>query len=280
MKPASAPGPRASVGCGEPSAGPADGQSSRAALVGIDFDRLTETEVIEHIIDAMRSGRGGWVATPNINICRLAAGDPQLQELIASASLIVPDGMPLLWAATLRDDPLSERVTGSSLIYSLTAAAAEHRRSIYLLGGDPWVPARAADRLRRRHPGLLIAGTDAPPNGFDMTDDGIDIVRARLAAAKPDIVYVGLGFPKQERLIVRIAPAFPDTWFVGCGAAIPFVAGEVRRAPRWMQRAGAEWLFRLVTEPRRLAGRYLHDMPFAARLLAGCAAERLRSDGR
>ena len=113
-----------------------------------------------------------------------------------------------------------------------------------------------------------------------MTDDGIDIVRARLAAAKPDIVYVGLGFPKQERLIVRLAPSFPRTWFVGCGAAIPFVAGEVRRAPTWMQRAGAEWLFRLLTEPRRLAGRYLHDMPFAARLLAGCAAERFRSDGR
>ena len=104
MTRASAPGPRASVGYGEPNAGPADGQSSRAALVGIDFDRLTETEVIEHIIDAMRSGRGGWVATPNIDICRLAVGDPQLQELISSASLIVPDGMPLLWAATLRDD--------------------------------------------------------------------------------------------------------------------------------------------------------------------------------
>lgn len=280
MTPANAPGPRASAGCGEPDAGSAGGQSSRAALVGIAFDRLTETEVVEHIVDAMRSGRGGWVATPNIDICRLAERDPRLQELISSASLTVPDGMPLVWAATLRGDPLAERVTGSSLIYSLTAAAAEHGRSIYLLGGDPWVPARAADRLRRRHPGLLIAGTDAPPNGFDLTDDGIDIVRARLAAAKPDIVYVGLGFPKQERLIVRIAPAFPGTWFVGCGAAIPFVAGEVRRAPRWMQRAGAEWLFRLFTEPRRLAGRYLHDMPFAARLLAGCAAERLRPDGR
>src|SRR5690242_20601161 len=155
MTPASAPGPRASGGCGGLNAGPADGQSSRAALVGIAFDRLTETEVIEHIIDAMRLGRGGWVVTPNIDICRLAGRDPRLQELVSSASLVVPDGMPLLWAAALRGDPLVERVTGSSLIYSLTAAAAQHGRSIYLLGGDPSVPAQAAGQLRRRHPDLL-----------------------------------------------------------------------------------------------------------------------------
>jgi N-acetylglucosaminyldiphosphoundecaprenol N-acetyl-beta-D-mannosaminyltransferase len=258
-----------------------DAARPRARLVGIAFDRLTEAEVIEHIFDTMQLSRGGWVVTPNIDICRLAARDPQLQELVSSASLVVPDGMPLLWAAALRGDPLAERVTGSSLIYSLTAAAAERGRSIYLLGGDTQVPARAARQLCRRYPGLLIAGTDAPPVGFDMTDGGIDIVRARLAATAPDIVYVGLGFPKQERLVARLAPAFPATWFIGCGAAIPFVAGAVPRAPKWMQRAGAEWLFRLATEPRRLADRYLvHDLPFAARLLVGCAAERFRPGGR
>jgi N-acetylglucosaminyldiphosphoundecaprenol N-acetyl-beta-D-mannosaminyltransferase len=281
MTPASASGPRAGIRSSEPDAGPVGGQARGATLVGIAFDRLTETEVIEHIIDAMRLGRGGWVVTPNIDICRLAGRDPRLQELVSSASLVVPDGMPLLWAAALRGDPLAERVTGSSLIYSLTAAAAQHGRSIYLLGGDPSVPAQAAGQLRRRYPDLLIAGTDAPPIGLGVSDGGIDIIRARLAATTPDIVYVGLGFPKQERLVARIAPAFPATWFIGCGAAIPFVAGTVPRAPRWMQRAGAEWLFRLAMEPRRLTGRYLvHDLPFAARLLAGCAAERFRPDGR
>jgi N-acetylglucosaminyldiphosphoundecaprenol N-acetyl-beta-D-mannosaminyltransferase len=254
--------------------------AAKARLVGIAFDRLTETQVIEHVIDAMHRGHGGWVVTPNIDICRLAARDPGLQELISSASLVVPDGMPLLWAAALRGDPLAERVTGSSLIYSLTAAAAKHGRSIYLMGGDPSVPARAAGQLRRLHPGLVIAGTDAPPADLAMTDGGIDIIRARLTATAPDIVYVGLGFPKQERLVARVASAFPATWFIGCGAAIPFVAGTIPRAPRWMQRIGAEWLFRLAIEPRRLSGRYLvHDLPFAARLLAGCASERFRSGG-
>lgn len=280
MTPASDSDARVDARSAEPNARTADGQADRTSLVGVAFDRLTEAEVIEHIIDAMLVGRGGWVVTPNIDICRLLVRDSSLRELVSSASLVVPDGMPLLWAATLRGDPLEERVTGSSLIYSLTAAAAKHGRSIFLLGGDPSVPARAAGQLRRRHPGLLIAGTDAPPMGFERTDGGIDIVRARLAATAPDIVYVGLGFPKQERFVAQVAPAFPATWFIGCGAAIPFVAGTVPRAPRWMQRVGAEWLFRLATEPRRLVRRYLvHDLPFTVRLFAGCAAERFRSGG-
>jgi N-acetylglucosaminyldiphosphoundecaprenol N-acetyl-beta-D-mannosaminyltransferase len=276
MTSVSDPDPRVHVGYGEPNAG-VGCRVGRVRLAGIAIDRLTEAEVIEQIFDSIRSSRGGWVFTPNIDICRLVGHDSRLQKLVSSASLVVPDGTPLLWAATLRGDPLAERVTGSSLIYSLTAAAAERGRSIYLLGGDPHVPARAAGQLRCRYPGLLIAGTDAPPIGFDMTDGGIDIVRARLAATAPDIVYVGLGFPKQERLAALLAPTFPTTWFVGCGAAIPFVAGVVPRAPRWMQRAGAEWLFRLAKEPRRLSGRYLvHDLPFAAQLLLSCAAERYR----
>jgi len=148
--------------------------------------------------------------------------------------------MPLLWAARLRGEPLVERVAGASLIFSLTEAAARHGRSIYLLGGKPGVPDRAGERLRRRYPGLVVAGTDSPPYGFETTSAGVETVRRRLVAAAPDIVYVGLGFPKQERLIAQLAPSFPATWFVACGAAIPIAAGVSRRAPRWMQRSGLE----------------------------------------
>ena len=102
-------------------------------------------------------------------------------------------------------------------------------------------------------------------------------VRRRLAAARPDIVFVGLGCPKQERLIAAVGPYLPTAWYLGCGAAVPLAAGTVRRAPRWMQQAGLEWLFRLLSEPRRLFHRYVvADLPFAVRLLAVSAAERLR----
>lgn len=267
----------------EPSPSLDDGVSrpdGRALLAGLHFHSLTEAQVVDRIVTASRDGRGGWVATPNVDICRQTQYDEALLRLVASASLIVPDGMPLIWAARLVREPLPERVTGSSLIFSLTQAAARQQRSIYLLGGAPGVPERAGEQLRGRYPGLVVAGTDAPPTGFDADSQAVAAVHARLAAASPDIVYVGLGFPKQERLIARLAPSFPATWFISCGAAIPFAANELPRAPQWMQSAGLEWTFRLISEPRRLYRRYLlQDLPFAVKLLAASARVRLRQSG-
>jgi N-acetylglucosaminyldiphosphoundecaprenol N-acetyl-beta-D-mannosaminyltransferase len=209
--------------------------------------------------------------------CRLIRRDEALRRLVAGASLIVPDGMPLVWASRLRGAPIPERVTGASLIFSLTEAAARHGCSIYLMGGAPGIPKRAGEELRRHYPDLKVAGVDAPPVGFDSDPQAVAAVYERLAAAAPGIVYVGLGFPKQERLITRFAPSLPATWFIGCGAAIPFAAKALPRAPQWMQHAGLEWTFRLISEPRRLFKRYLiQDLPFAARLLATSAAGRLR----
>ena len=245
-------------------------------LAGVPFDPLNETQVVAHIIESAKNGRGGWVATPNIDICRVAASEPGLRELLASASLVTVDGMPLLWAARLRGQPLPERVTGSSLIFTLTEAAARHGLSVYLLGGEPGVPERAGEALRRRCPGLVVAGADSPEVGRVPTPGTAEAVRARLAAAAPDIVFVGLGFPKQERLITAVSAVLPNAWFVSCGAAIPFAAGSVPRAPRWMQRVGLEWVHRLLREPRRLFSRYVvHDLPFAATLLGSSALYRV-----
>jgi N-acetylglucosaminyldiphosphoundecaprenol N-acetyl-beta-D-mannosaminyltransferase len=262
-----------------PDGGP-DGTDVRCLQAGLGFHPLTEAQVVQRIVTASLAGRGGWVATPNIDICRQVHQDEALHRLVASASLIVPDGMPLIWAARLARRPLPERVTGASLIFSLTEAAARQQRTIYLLGGAPGVPEQAAEELRRRYPGLVVAGTDAPPLGFDTDPQAVSAVRANLAAMAPDIVYVGLGFPKQERLIARLAPFFPATWFISCGAAIPFAANALPRAPQWMQAIGLEWMFRLLSEPRRLYRRYLlHDVPFAVRLLAVSAMRRYRRTG-
>ncbi len=249
-----------------------------ARLAGLDFHRLTEAEVVGHVIEASLGGRGGWVVTPNIDICRLAHRDPVLRGLVAGATFVVPDGMPLVWAARLRGDPLPERVAGGSLIYSLTEAAAKHGRSVYFLGGAPGVPQQAGQELRGRYPGLAVVGADAPPFGFDADPQSIEAIRLRIAAAEPDIVYVGLGCPKQDRLIAQLMPSFPATWFLACGAAIGYASGTLPRAPHWMRQAGLSWLFRLAHEPRRLLRRYLvHDLPFAVRLLVASAAAGLRA---
>jgi N-acetylglucosaminyldiphosphoundecaprenol N-acetyl-beta-D-mannosaminyltransferase len=247
-------------------------------LAGLDFHRLTEAEVVGHVIEASLGGRGGWVVTPNIDICRQAYRDPALRGLVARASLVVPDGMPLVWAARLRGDPLPERVAGGSLIFSLSEAAARHGRSVYFLGGAPRGPQQAGRELGDRYPGLAVAGADAPPFGFEADPRAIDEIRGRLLAARPDIVYVGLGCPKQERLIAQLLPSLPDTWFLACGAAIGYAARTLPRAPHWMRQAGLSWLYRLTHEPRRLLRRYLvHDLPFAVRLLAVSAVTGRRA---
>lgn len=250
-------------------------RNDRVRLAGIGFDQLTEDQTIEHIITASHSRQGGWLVNPNVDVCRQVQRDPALRKLIGQASLVIPDGAPLIWAARLVGHRRLGRVAGGSLIYSLTQAAAQHHRSIYLLGGLSEVPFRAAVRLCRRYPGLVVVGADAPPFGFDADQAMLETVRSRLAAAAPDIIYVGLGFPKQERLIAALAPHFPEAWFVSSGAAISYASGTLRRAPRWMRRIGLSWFFRLLNEPRRLYRRYLvHDVPFAIKLLTSATAAR------
>ena len=259
-----------------PGGGRSPGAPGRTARVaGVDFDALSEQQVVARIVGDSDDGRGGWVVTPNVDICRQLRHDPAARALVSGASLVVADGMPLIWASRLRGDPLPERVAGASLIFTLSAAAAASGKSVYLLGGEPGVPARAAAKLARRYRGLLVAGVDAPPFGFDRQPGEIEAIAAKLAQAKPDIVFVGLGFPKQEHLIAALAPALPAAWFIGCGAAIPFAAGTLPRAPRWMQPLGLEWIHRLISEPRRLLRRYLvNDVPFALLLLLSSALAR------
>ena len=252
-----------------------------ARVAGLDFDALSEEQVVNRIVGDLKDGRGGWVVTPNIDICRRISRDPAAGDLVSRASLVVADGMPLVWAARLRGQPLPERVAGASLIFTLSAAAAVHGKSVYLLGGAPGVPGQAAAELARRSPGLLVAGVDAPPDGFDREPGELAAVRKKLAEARPDIVYVGLGFPKQERVIAALAADLPGAWFIGCGAAIPFAAGALPRAPQRLQRLGLEWAYRLASEPRRLFRRYLiDDLPFALRLIITSAVARRKESPR
>jgi len=245
-------------------------------LAGVAFHALTEEEAVARVREGLARGEGGRILTPNVDILRQAPA-----EYAADATLVVADGMPLVWASRLAGTPLPERVTGSGLIWSLSRALAADDRSVFLLGGRPpagW--ARAADALRATCPRLRVAGL-SPAFGFDGSPARFSRVLDAVVAAAPDLVFVGLGFPRQEDVISRLRPELPRAWFLGCGAAISFVAGDRRRAPGWMQRRGLEWLHRLGTEPGRLAGRYLRqDAPYAARLLANAAARRYGRSAR
>jgi N-acetylglucosaminyldiphosphoundecaprenol N-acetyl-beta-D-mannosaminyltransferase len=246
-------------------------------LHGVGFDLVTSEDVVRHVTREIADGRGGRIITPNVDIVRQVRTSPEARDHIYLSSLVVADGAPLVWASRIAGQPLPGRVAGSDLIWTLSGALASQRRSIYLLGGEPGAATGAADRLLQTYPGLRVAGLESPAFGFDHRPDEYDAVCERARAAAPDMVFVGLGFPKQERVIARLSAMMPSTWFMGCGAAIGFVAGTHRRAPRWMQKSGVEWLHRLGSEPRRLAERYLvHDLPFAVRLLSSSTWIRLR----
>jgi N-acetylglucosaminyldiphosphoundecaprenol N-acetyl-beta-D-mannosaminyltransferase len=244
-------------------------------MMGLPIDRISESETVARAMVGVRDGEGGWICPTNLDVLRQVVVSPELRTLVEDADLVVADGMPLLWASRVQGSALPERVAGSSLIHTLSAAAARNGASVFMLGGDPGVAARAAERLRADTPELTVSGTHCPPVGFEREPALMAGIESALRSAQPDIVYVALGFPKQERLIRRLRAEHPSVWFVSVGASFAFVAGEVARAPRWMQRTGLEWVHRLAQEPRRLARRYLVDgIPFLVRVLASSARRR------
>jgi N-acetylglucosaminyldiphosphoundecaprenol N-acetyl-beta-D-mannosaminyltransferase len=241
-------------------------------LHGVRLHALNESQCITHILDELDAGFGGTVVTPNLDHLRRCGRDLHFGALVAEADLVVADGMPLVWASRLQGTPLPERVAGSNLISTLSASAAERGRSVFLLGGAEGTALGAADVLRQRHPNLKIAGTFCPRIGFDKNPKQMAEIAARLVAAKPDIVYVALGSPKQEQLIAKLRPSLPGAWWLGVGVSFSFLTGHVRRAPMWMQRSGIEWVHRLFQEPRRLFKRYVVvGLPFATSLLSRAA---------
>jgi exopolysaccharide biosynthesis WecB/TagA/CpsF family protein len=245
-------------------------------LCGVGVHAVTERQCINQIMRHSTAGRGGVCVTPNLDFLRRCSKDADFAALVAQADLVVADGMPLVWAAKLQGTPLPGRVAGSDLISSLSAAAAQHGKTLFLLGGDPGTADAAAAVLRDRHPGIKIAGTYCPPFGFDKDADKMRELTNAVTAANPDVIFVALGSPKQERLIERLRDRLPGAWWLGVGVSFSFLAGQVKRAPQWMRSLGLEWVHRLAQEPGRLFKRYVvHGIPFAVRLLTAAAVRGL-----
>ena len=250
-------------------------QLESVRLLGHPVHRVDEAQSVAYIDAALDVQVGGWVVTPNLDHLRRLTSEPEFRAVCAEANLVVADGMPLVWASRLAGTPLPERVAGSNLIHSVSAMLAQKRRSAFFLGGDPGTAEDAARILAERNPGLQIAGTDCPEVGFERDEQRMEALRTQLLASAPDVVFVALGSPKQERVIAELRELLPGAWWLGIGISFSFVCGDVKRAPVWVQRLGLEWTHRLVQEPRRLARRYLVDgLPFAARLLASSALRR------
>jgi N-acetylglucosaminyldiphosphoundecaprenol N-acetyl-beta-D-mannosaminyltransferase len=236
------------------------------AVLGVPFDNVTMHEAVELIEAKIEDGGFHQVATANVDFVINAIHDPSLQELLCSCDLIVADGMPIVWASRILGTRLKERVSGVDLIPHLAQLASDRCYGIYLLGASEKSSQRAAEVLQERYPNLRIVGRYSPPT-TSLADMDHEEILSRIEEAQPDILFVAMGHPKQERWLAMHRHRLKVPLCMGVGASLDFLAGEAQRAPRWMQSAGLEWLYRAAHEPRRLAQRYLVDAYGLARHL-------------
>jgi N-acetylglucosaminyldiphosphoundecaprenol N-acetyl-beta-D-mannosaminyltransferase len=245
-------------------------------LCGMPLASIDSQQLLDHLFENLGRGQGGWLITANLDFLRRHVKDPESRDIYAGADLRVADGMPLVWASRLRGTPLPERVAGSSLVLPLCARAAREGRRVYLLGGEPEASQIAAEKLKAEAPGLVLAGVSSPWVSAQPTQAEVDAMASELAAARPDIVLVAFGSPKQERVIHKLRAVLPQAWWIGVGISLSFIAGHVRRAPPLVQALGLEWVHRLAQEPRRLFRRYVvEDLPFAVELFGRAAIDRM-----
>lgn len=251
--------------------------TERVDVGGVHVDPVTASEVVDRVDSAWSQGLGGTIVTPNVDIWRTTRRDSSSARLVNHASIVVADGQPLVWAARLAGTPLPGRVTGSSLVEKLSARAAERGRSVFVLGGGADNTADlAVDALMSRYPALRVVGTVVPPFGFEAAEESYGALVEKVTTSNADLVFVGLGFPKQDRLAADLQERMPQTWFLGCGGGLAMAGGLQRRSPAWAQRLGVEWVVRLLQEPRRLARRYLiDDIPAGLQLIGLSLRARL-----
>jgi N-acetylglucosaminyldiphosphoundecaprenol N-acetyl-beta-D-mannosaminyltransferase len=240
--------------------GSASATVARVRIGQLEIDAVTFAEALDRITELVERRRGGAVFTPNVDHVVKAEHDPDFRRAYSHADLCLADGMPLVWASRLLGSPLPEKVSGSDLMHPLMRLAAERQWRVYLLGGRPGVAQEAGEKLTRELD-VTIVGTDSPVVGSDGTDKSSEQTLERLSAASPDLVLVAFGAPKQELWIDRLGEGLGPAVAMGVGGSLDFITGQVRRAPAWMSRAGLEWLFRLLQEPRRMWRRYLVEDP-------------------
>ena len=244
-------------------------------LLGVPI-ALTDYDGAMDAMDGMIARRErGYVCAIAVHALMVGNHDPEMRSALLDASLVVPDGRPLVWALSALGHRLPDRVYGPELMVRYCRRAAERGHSVWLYGGyDERALELLIAALERDHPGIRIAGAYSPPHR-PLTPDEETEVAERMNRGGADVVWVGTGVPRQEKWMAHMRPRLDAPVLVGVGAAFDFIAGLKRQAPAWMQRRGLEWLFRLSQEPLRLAPRYLRYNPaFVAAFLRQYARER------
>lgn len=231
-------------------------------ILGVPVDNLTMPETLdelERFIEIGRAtGRSHQIATVNADFITNALDDPEVLALLQKTDLNMPDGMPIVWGARLLGAPIRERVAGVDAILHLSERAAQKGYSIYFLGAAPGVAVQAAETIRQTYPGVKIAGVSSPMIPANAETD--PCILEEIKAARPDILLVALGNPKQEKWIGAYGGQLHVPLMIGVGGTLDLISGHKIRAPKWMRGSGLEWTFRLAQEPKRLWRRYQRNI--------------------
>lgn len=258
----------------------------RVRIDDVAFDKVTMRETVARIVSMARMrDRARHVCTGNLDHLVLLSRDEAFRAAYESADLVLADGAPIVWlsklAASDQRDVLPERVAGSDLFWELAKASSETKIRLFLLGGAPGAAAKAAAIVEKRYRSAKICGTYCPPFETFATDEEQERIRSIVRAARPDVLLVAFGAPKQEKWIVANKDRLGVPVSIGVGGSFEMAAGLLVRAPKWMQDAGLEWLYRFAQQPRRLFERYfVNDLPYLVGAAVRTAVARVRGPTR
>lgn len=232
---------------------------TRMKFMNTEVDSLNMPEVLDRIDKLIQIKKNSYVVTPNVDHIVQLEKDSELQKVYKNADLILADGKPLIWISNYYKTPIKEKVSGSDLFPLLCEMAGEKGYKMFFLGAAEGVAARAATNLKKRYSNLEVAGVYSPPFGFEENEEEVEKILQMIIKSNVDILIVGLGAPKQEKFIFKYHDRLNVPISLGLGASLDFEAGNIKRAPKWMQKSGLEWLFRITQDPRRMFKRYIID---------------------
>ena len=235
--------------------------SDRIPFMGIEIDNLTRDEMLSRIFGCIKQKKPSQVVGVNVDQIVGVHKSELSKKIFLDSDLVFVDGKPIKWMCSLLGKPVKERITGPDLMEYICQKAAPLKMKIFLLGAGPGVASRCGKILEERYPGIVVVGSYSPPFGFQKDHQEIDRINLMLKQSEADMLFVGMGSPKQDIFIYENMDKYGIPVSFSMGAALDFIAGNVKRAPRWMIHCGLEWFYRVLQDPKRLWKRYfIQDM--------------------
>ena len=231
----------------------------KQALLNTFINNVTMSETVEAIEQMIAADKKSYVVAINVDVVMKIEADPYLKKIVDDADMVLVDGKPLVWISKLHEKPLKAKISGSDLVPLLCEISAKKGYSIFIIGGKDGIAAQARQRLEQKLPGIRIAGTYAPPFGFENDQEELDKINRMISEAHPDLLIACFGCPKHEKWIYENIEKYDAKVSVCAGETVDFLAGNVKRAPKWMSEHGLEWFYRFLQEPRRMFRRYFVD---------------------